>query len=150
MDDRGRFKGRKFYYHSRPAADDRQPPVEVIPPGQIVQGRVDFENLTPAELGLLFFSLGVDGTLILKLGGGKPVGLGSLRVVSASVRLLDADHFTQPEAQETLHETETLKDLIVKTTGEAMKERLLLREQALAIARILTFDPDRNAPDGAY
>jgi hypothetical protein len=56
------------------------------------------------ELGLLFFATGVDGTLTLKLGAGKPLGLGSLRVVDPTVALLAADHFTAPEAQEKIYE----------------------------------------------
>ncbi len=150
LDDAGKFKGRKFYYHSRPAEDSRQPPVEVLPSGQQVAGEVTFENLRMAELGLLFFALGIDGTLTLKLGGGKPVGLGSLRTVGATLTLLEADHYTQAEAQEKVYRGKALADLVGQAMDAALSEGILLREQALDLAEILTFTQDRSAPLGSY
>jgi CRISPR/Cas system CSM-associated protein Csm3 (group 7 of RAMP superfamily) len=150
LDERGKFKGRKFYYHSRPAQDERQPPVEVIPPGHEFQGQVDFENLTAAELGLLFFALGVDGTLTLKLGGGKPLGLGSLRTVKPELALLGTEHYTQAEPQETVYSGEGLGKFIGQAIDAALADEILLREQALALAEILTFTQERQAPEGVY
>lgn len=150
LGEEGKFKGRKFYYHSRPAEDERQPPVEVIPLGRVVQGQVDFENLNPAELGLLFFALGMDGTIALKLGGGKPLGLGSLRVVGAELSLLGAGHYLRPEADETTYSGPALTQFVGQAIDTALKEKVLLREQALALAEILTFTQDRLAPEGAY
>jgi CRISPR-associated protein Csm3 len=146
----GSPKGRKFYYHSRPAEDKRQPPVEVIPAGQRVEGRIDFENVTAAELGLLFFATGIDGALTLKLGGGKPLGLGSLRVVKAELTLLGTNHYMQAEGQETAYSGEALADFIVEMRAAANAAKILLGEQAKAVAEILTFNEKRLAPEGAY
>ncbi len=150
LNDEGKFKGRKFYYHSRPAEDSRQPPVEVIPKGRQVTGEVTFENLRMAELGLLLFALGLDGTLTLKLGGGKPVGLGSLRTVGATLALLEADHYTQAEAQERTYRGKALADFVGQAIDAALSEGILLREQALELAEILTFTQDRSAPLRSY
>lgn len=146
----GRFKGRKFYYHSRPAEDPRQPPVEVLRVGQLLHGQVDFENLTAAEMGLLFFAAGVDGTLVLKLGGGKPAGLGSLQVVHAELRLLKEDHYTEADAQENVYRERGLLDFIHKAVDAAATQRLFLFEQAQALADILKYPTERNAPQGMY
>jgi hypothetical protein len=150
LDRSGTFKGRKFYYHSRPAEDERQPPVETLPPGRELCGRIDLENLTAAELGLLFFALGVDGAITLKLGGGKPLGLGSLRVVKAELALLEPDHYTRAEPQETVYVQERLAQFVSQATDAALAEKMLLREQALALAQILAFNQERLAPEGAY
>jgi CRISPR/Cas system CSM-associated protein Csm3 (group 7 of RAMP superfamily) len=150
VDEAGKFKGRKFYYHSRSSEDPRQPPVEVVPPGRMLQGQVDFENLTRAELGLLFFALGMDGSIALKLGGGKPLGLGSLRVVAAELTLLGTEHYLRAEADETRYSGQALASFVGETIDAALAEKLLLRDQALALVEILTFTQERYAPGGAY
>jgi CRISPR/Cas system CSM-associated protein Csm3 (group 7 of RAMP superfamily) len=143
-------QGRKFYFHSEPEQDPRQPPVEVIPPGQRLQAQVDFENLSPAELGLLCFALGVDRALTLKLGGGKPMGLGSLKVVWAELVLLGTNHYTQADSQETRYTGQALAELMGKLTDAALRDKVLLRSQASALADILDANKKRAAPTGAY
>jgi hypothetical protein len=150
VNEAGNFKGLKFYYHSQPTEDERQPPVEVIPAGRVLEGEVDFENLTAAELGLLFFALGIDGAIVLKLGGGKPLGLGSVRAIKAELRLLASDHYTMAEIKETIYSGETLAKFIDQATDSALESELLLSEQALALAEILAYDEGRPAPEGAY
>lgn len=150
LDEKQNFKGLKFYYHSQPAEDDRQPPVEVIPTGQKVQGQVDFENLSSAEMGLLFFALGMDGTIALKLGGGKPLGLGSMRLIAAELSLLGSQHFTSAEPEETNYTGKALSNFVGKAIEIALTSKVLLSVQALALAEILAFKPDRHAPTGAY
>ncbi len=147
----GKPRGRKFYYHSVPAEDTRQPPVEVVPDKQRFQCRIDLENLSQAELGLLCFALGIGGTLTLKLGGGKPLGLGSLAVVKAELALLAEDHFVQADSHEMLYAGKELADLLSQLIDAAIRDKILLREQALAVSdRILHYSTARRAPDGAY
>lgn len=147
----GKFRGRKFYYHSRPAEDERQPPVEVIPKGRRVQGQIDFENLSPAEFGLLCFAIGLDGSIALKLGGGKPLGLGSLRVVRAELTMLQADHFLESEGREQVFkDQQAVADFVGRAIDAALETELLLKPQAQALIRVLTFNDKRAAPDGAY
>lgn len=75
-----RPSGRKFYFHRTPAeGDDLR---VVIRQGVSVPGQVVFEGLRPADLGLLVAALGVDPDhpFPIKVGGGKPVGLGSVKI----------------------------------------------------------------------
>lgn len=77
-----RFRGRKFYYHSRQREEspgNRYRPYECLPAGARLTGAVFFTNLTRSELSLLAFSLGLDGSFALKLGYGKPAYFGSIR-----------------------------------------------------------------------
>jgi len=73
-------RGRKFYRHGQvlTGGDARL----CIKEGLRLPARIDAVNLSEAELGLLIAALGLhpDFSFPIKLGGGKPVGLGSLRV----------------------------------------------------------------------
>jgi CRISPR-associated protein (TIGR03986 family) len=99
------LRGRKHYWHGDPAVQavprhlarphhqhELAEPVELVPAGSSFQARISFENLSPAELGSLLAVL--DPTAVLgglvppghgeapelagRLGGGKPLGLGSI------------------------------------------------------------------------
>jgi RAMP superfamily len=69
---------------------------EWIPPKANVTCKIDVENLTHGELAVLLYALGVrgDGTLRpewhLRLGYGKPLGFGSLKVTSVKPSLWTA------------------------------------------------------------
>lgn len=70
--------GYKFYYHGTVASG---PDVRLaIGQGAIFAVRMSFANLAPAELGLVMAALGQhpEHAFWLKIGGGKPVGLGSV------------------------------------------------------------------------
>ena len=86
--ERDRAKGRKFYRHARPpsGADPRA----CIKSGAELPLRIHFLNLSEAELGVLFTALGLhpDHPFPIKLGGGKPVGLGSVQVKCQRINLL--------------------------------------------------------------
>lgn len=144
------FEGRKFYFHGQPSEDLDRSPVEVMPEGTRVCGEVHFENLSLAELGLLFFALGLDGTLTPKLGAGKPLGLGSLLPIGATLSLLQPNHYLEAQSQEIEYHGEEFIQFVWQATRTALKGELLLREQAVALAGILKYDPERDAPRGAY
>jgi CRISPR-associated protein Csm3 len=84
--EKGKVKGRKFYRHGDLAAGNV--PLEVCPPGSRFGLKVDFENLSDAQLGLLILALG-QGTpkLYPKLGGGKPACCGSVEIALTSLQL---------------------------------------------------------------
>lgn len=93
--------GRKFYWHQNPGKDaangvamehqrDRElhrsvetqlpPPIDALPAETQFQGRIQFENLSNEELGALLYVLTGDSEKhCLKIGKGKPRGLGSVR-----------------------------------------------------------------------
>ena len=81
-------RGRKFYRHARPpsGADLRA----CIKSDAELPLRIHFLNLSKAELGVLLTALGLhpDHPFPIKLGGGKPVGLGSVQVIPQRINLL--------------------------------------------------------------
>jgi hypothetical protein len=87
-------KGRKFYYHrSVPSNEQAQREFDTrvcIKSGAELPLRIHFLNLSEAELGVLLTALGLHPKhpFPIKLGGGKPVGLGSVQVVCRQITLL--------------------------------------------------------------
>jgi hypothetical protein len=81
-------RGRKFYRHARPASG--ADPRACIKSDAELPLRIHFLNLSEAELGVLLTALGQhpDHPFPIKLGGGKPVGLGSVQVVCRQITLL--------------------------------------------------------------
>ena len=81
-------RGRKFYAHARPASG--ADPRACIKSGAELPLRIHFLNLSEAELGVLLTALGQhpDHRFPIKLGGGKPVGLGSVQVIPQRINLL--------------------------------------------------------------
>jgi hypothetical protein len=146
----GKFKGRKFYFHGRPRPDPEQPPVEVIAPGSAVRGGVSFENLSHAELGLLCFALGLDGSFALKLGGGKPACLGSLQINPLRVELLGGDHFLQPEPSLKVLEGDGMLAYVREQMQAAVRGRMILKGQVEKLRQILVYPNERECPVGMY
>jgi CRISPR/Cas system CSM-associated protein Csm3 (group 7 of RAMP superfamily) len=81
-------RGRKFYRHARPPSG--VDPRACIKSGAELPLRIHFLNLSEAELGVLLTALGQhpDHRFPIKLGGGKPVGLGSVQIILNRVTLL--------------------------------------------------------------
>ena len=74
----GKIVGRKFYRHGTLARGNV--PLEACAPDSRFHLRVDFDNLSHAQLGLLLTALGQgEPKLHLKLGGAKPACCGSVR-----------------------------------------------------------------------
>lgn len=148
--DGDKFKGRKFYYHGRPAEDKQQPPVEVIEQGSRLRGEIHFENLSDAELGLLLFALGIDTSFALKLGGGKPACLGSVRVEPGELELLTQAHFLQAEPGVQSLEGEEMLTAIMSKLKAAHRKKLVLSGQLEKLREILHHPNDRDCPTGLY
>lgn len=146
----GQFKGRKFYYHGRPAEDERQPPVEVIDAGSRLQGELHFENLSEAEFGLLIFALSLDASFALKLGGGKPTCLGSLRVEPGRLDLLTEDHFLRAEPGVHSLTGEAMIDAMSGPLQAAYREQFILTEQRDKLRELLRYPNQRDCPNGPY
>jgi len=97
QDHRRPLRGRKFYWHADPTEQEVPRHVArsqselvstrwLAPKGTVLRQRVTFDNLSRAELGGLLAALepqhvltsaAENGPLLLHLGGGKPLGLGS-------------------------------------------------------------------------
>ncbi len=85
--DDGQTIGRKFYYNMKSTINKDEGKgisAEVASDSNIFTTKLIFKNLKPEELGTLLISLGQDtknqNQLILKIGAGKPVGMGSVKV----------------------------------------------------------------------
>ncbi|WP_448605626.1 RAMP superfamily CRISPR-associated protein [Thermoflexus hugenholtzii] len=94
-----RSKGRKLYPRrdfQTPAEGGRIRWVEAVPRGATFRLRLLAENVDGAELGLLLRALGLDvqdgklvAVLAIPMGGGKPLGLGGVKVVQVEVEEWD-------------------------------------------------------------
>lgn len=94
--------GRKFYYHTIRAIDKGQNqgiPVQQAAKEYTFTTQLHYRNLTPAELGTLLIVLGQDPKypIALKVGGGKPIGMGTMTV---TVREIDVFTDSQQLAKE--------------------------------------------------
>ena len=158
-DSRGNAAGRKFYHHAREAVDggSRGTAVQQAGTEYMFETSLQFLNLSQAQLGTLLISLGqdIDYPMALKLGGGKPVGLGSvvLSVISADVTQDVRDRYTQyalPEAGKLTGEA--LSSFIQEAVKAAHREKLVELEQLAALSEILNWaaNSNREAPRGMY
>lgn len=146
VDERGQLRGRKFYMHGRLASGDL--PLEVCPVESRFTFCMDFENLTPGELGLILIALGLgEPRWYPKLGGGKPACLGTIEVIELQIEITDpvgqlyAD-FDTPAAR-----TADIPALI----QAAHDEGLVLKNQVHRLADILRWPrDDRQCPERSY
>ena len=136
----GRVAGRKFYRHGALARGNV--PLEVCPADSRFHLRVDFENLSHAQLGLLLIALGQgEPTLHPKLGGAKPACCGSVEIrivgvetVSAQAAALDYDAAPQP----------------VDVAAVAGVTQLVNRDVLQRLAQVLAYPGEGQCPDGTY
>lgn len=98
-----RIRGHKQYWHRKTSSNQNDPntwietgnvtkshpdPINPVSVGTTFYGRIRFKNLTKQELGVLLFVLDLPEDCAHKLGMGKPLGLGSVKI-SASLTLID-------------------------------------------------------------
>jgi hypothetical protein len=149
-DSRGKFKGRKFYFHGRKMEHSRGARVEVIPEKSLLEGSLDFENLKADELGLLFFGLGMDGTFRPMVGGGKPVCLGAVEFRPVALELAAQDDFVTYEAAGQTLMAEALRKFVEERIAGATQSGLIIARQREALRKILNPKNPRPAPTGMY
>ncbi len=96
------LRGFKQYWHRGSAADandlrvegptehvDQYTRIRPVRPGVHFQGTIRFENLLPLELGVLLAALELPADCRHRVGMGKPLGMGSVRL-DAEIALFDA------------------------------------------------------------
>ncbi len=155
--DRGVAAGRKFYRHAVKAVDkgDRGIPVQQASTEYMFKTQLHFRNLTEAQLGTLLIALGQDPeyAMALKLGGGKPVGMGTVQVSVPSLEVTQnvRDRYTSydPPESETLT-GESVTQFIQQVTHVAKTSQLVELPQLEELAEILRWPTDRTAPEGMY
>jgi CRISPR/Cas system CSM-associated protein Csm3 (group 7 of RAMP superfamily) len=137
-------RGRKFYMHGQPASG--MLPLEVCDVASRFTFTIDFDNLTPGELGLLLIALGLgQPKLWPKLGGSKPACLGTIEMVAPYLEVLDVMQMYMDFAS-----TPTVQD-IQAFVEAASREQLVLPRQLKELAEILHWPrDDRDCPDSTY
>ncbi len=151
--DRGQAKGRKFYYHARRAkGPDRR---VAFGTGAVLDGCLHFVNLTEGELGLVLAAMGLknDSRFPIKVGAGKPVGMGTVLIQPDSLELVWGLERSGRlgQAKQVFH-GEDLESKVNSLIEKAQAEGLLLRPQLEELARIYAERglTERQAPEGVY
>lgn len=141
--ERGQVKGRKFYKHGQTVLD-ADTPVEVCPIQSELDFRIDFDNLTPAEVGVLLTAMGLGRPrFYLKVGGGKPACYGSVMVQIRSLQIWE-------NASELYGQYDT-EESDVEIGAYLRAARSLIEEDQLSqLVDVLGFDATRECPEGNY
>jgi hypothetical protein len=156
FDRNGKAAGRKFYYNAVKAVSggDRGIPVQQAGTEYVFKTELQFNNLTQAELGTLLIVLGQDSKhpMALKVGGGKPIGMGTMTV--------DIEALEKPQSLKERYTCYTIPESN-RLTGNSLKSfveeaiqaahcGLVEQPQLEALAEILKWPTDRSAPEGMY
>ncbi|MBW4634695.1 MAG: CRISPR-associated protein [Iphinoe sp. HA4291-MV1] len=153
----GRVAGRKFYYHTIRAIDKGQNagiPVQQAAREYTFTTQLHFKNLLPEELGTLLIVLGQDSKnpIALKVGGGKPIGMGTMTVTVE--KILQAQNLKQRYSSYNLNDSdemtgEKLQQFIQKNIQTA-HSRLIQKPQLEELTAVLRYPTDREPPSGMY
>ncbi len=151
-----RAVGRKFYYHAVKAVDGGQQGIPVQQAGTeyMFTTEMQFKNLSEAELGAFLVALGQDEqhSFALKVGGGKPIGMGTMAVEIASIEVFQnlRDRYQQYKLYPNQLTGQPLQAFIQKTIAAAYRHRLIELSQLKQLSEILKFPTERQAPKGMY
>ncbi len=95
------LRGRKFYRHQNEAKEQEYVRAEkkedhqnrtirdALKPGAKFKFTIEFENLAPVEFGSLLWSIKMENGMFHKLGLGKSLGFGSVKVSVKDVKILE-------------------------------------------------------------
>lgn len=120
--------GRKYYWHGQDATDpngrhtprkttpEHQGHAQALPVGTLITARVWFDNLSPKQLGLLLAAAapgrvlsGPDTDYAIHVGGGKPLGFGTVRATVPNLQAQSAtSRYTRSDADTPLTVDELL------------------------------------------
>jgi len=152
----GKVAGRKFYYHTIRAVDKGQQ--QGISVQQAVKTfgfttSLPYRNLTQAELGTLLIVLGQDTqhAIALKVGGGKPIGMGTMTVEVTSIEPVDniRDRYLSYQSQSQPLTGKPLQQFIQQAIQAAHRE--LVQSQPLQeLVKVLGYPTKREPPEGMY
>ncbi len=153
LEEDGYVKGRKFYHHAQYA---RGPDARVaVKKGVRAEMKVTFENLSEPELGLLIAAMGCHPLkrFPIKIGAGKPVGLGSVEVEPIEMGILQRDQITGTGRLGKMKRIsgDEMWKLIARWTSAAEREGTISGESLERLAEI--YDKgglEHNAPSGIY
>ena len=91
--------------------------------------------------------------MALKLGGGKPVGLGTVEVAVAEAEVMQDvrdryTHYAVPKAAKLTGES--LATFIQERVQAAHREKLVEQDQLAQLSQVLQWPTNREAPTGMY
>lgn len=156
---RGRVAGRKFYYHTVRAIDPGQKgiPVQQAGTAYTFKTQLHFKNLTKAELGTLLVVLGQDPEypIALKVGGGKPIGMGTMTVtINAIDKVEGMQELRDRYSAYNVAESETLTgnrlQQFMQPMIQAAHQHLIEHSQLEQLTNVLRYPTDREPPSGMY
>jgi hypothetical protein len=149
--------GRKFYYHAIKAVDGGQQGIPVQQAGAeyVFTTQLQFKNLADSELGALLIALGQDQQhpFALKVGGGKPIGMGTMTVEISSIAAFQnvRDRYRQYTLSDSAALTgQPMREFIQARIAAAHRYKLIETAQLQQLSEILKFPTDRKAPQGMY
>ncbi len=153
----GKLAGRKFYYNMSKAIEKgERDGISVQQAGKeyTFKTQITFKNLLSEELGTLLIILGQDKKypMALKVGGGKPIGMGTMTV--------NVDRINQPQNLKQRYSSYQVSE-DDDLTGDKLQQfiqkqiqvahlQLIQKEQLEQLAAILRYPNDRQAPSGMY
>ncbi|GEM_PF-438197 len=150
--------GRKFYYHTIRAIEKGQNQgisVQQAAKQYTFTTELQFKNLKPEELGTLFIILGQDPKypIALKVGGGKPIGMGTMTVEITTAQILQdkkelRSRYSSYTPPQTDLSGDRLKQFIQKQIQTTPK--LVQISQLQELAKVLRYPTDREPPEGMY
>lgn len=113
----GEYLGRKFYLHSDHRlkfsySENRKQEITAVNEGAKFYFRIDFENLTESELNILMFALALEDDWYHKLGYGKPLGLGSVKITPISLHQRNLEYFIDFTQSEFIEKTSNIQSHI--------------------------------------
>lgn len=160
FDENDKVKGRKFYYQTNRAVDagERGIPVQQAGIEYIFNTQLQFMNLKPEELGTLLIVLGQDSQypIALKVGAGKPVGMGTMTAKITEARVLQGkdklrDRYSSYTTSETGYLTgDQLEQFIKQQIQVAHITSLIEKNQLEEVAEVLGYPTDRQPIEGDY
>lgn len=127
--DRQRLAGRKLYYHQRAVQITQSGPrgngrrVQPLGPGSKFVFTVQFSQVDPRDWPVLLYALVLEDTMRHKLGYGKPVGLGTVRIELTRLELIDLAARYRSNAQPTIYEGDALVQYVASTIAPIVSNR---------------------------
>lgn len=156
----GKVAGRKFYYHMVRAIDKGQNqgiPIQEAAKDYTFTTRLNFKNLTAAELGTLLVVLGQDPEypIALKIGGGKPIGMGTMIIAVDEINKFDGmeslhSRYSSYVATEFEYLTGKPLQKFMRQMIQAAHQHLIEQPQLEQLTTVLLYPTDREPPSGMY
>jgi RAMP superfamily len=154
------LKGRKFYHSMVKISDkhvDETTNIQIAASMSVFSTHLNFKNMSHAELGCLLISIGQDPEypLMPKLGLGKSIGLGSVRIEPIDFEIVTnqqdmKERYKSYKLSSSCLDLQEVQVLIKDCIDCSQKDGLMDRSLLQQLANILTNQPHKQPPEGVY